>query len=479
MIQGNYIKEMPLSIVGGNRFGRYPKISTEETYNMLVSDGTLVPFAGYQKVADLGAVGRDIFVSTRYNHLIVVVDNVFYTVDVNNNLTTIGTLETSTGEVYIEENNAGDIAAADGKNIYDFNWVASTFTTNTYDFLPIFLAFMDTYFICPTPAPDVSVLTLSQWQISDSNTVVFSGAPTSVGTLQTKPDIVVACMPFNKQLFVFGRTVTEIFYDTGYQLFPFQQNNYYAIDYGCLNAATIAVGSIEGSQGEMIPLICWLGINEKAGATIMYSTGGIPGQLSTDGINFLIDNLTHPEIAYAFIYRQAGHTIYQITWPRDNISQAYDFNTKKFFTVTDENLNYHIAKRVAYFNNKYYFLSINDGGLYVMDDNLTTYNGAEIPRIRITPPFALPDSSAFIAPYAELTLEQGEAANDQFVDVSVSKDGGVSYSSNVRQQLNTVGKRQNKFRTRQLGAANDLRLQYRFYGLDRFVIKSGVIGVYQ
>ncbi len=47
--------QMPLDIVGSTKFGRYPKISVEQTWNMIISDGFLVPFAGYLKVAELSA----------------------------------------------------------------------------------------------------------------------------------------------------------------------------------------------------------------------------------------------------------------------------------------------------------------------------------------------------------------------------------------------------------------------------------------
>jgi hypothetical protein len=76
--QLSQIQKIPLPIVGGNSFGRYPKISTEETYNMMISDGSLVPFPGYRKLANIGGgggEGRGLYSSTQYNHMIAVVDD--------------------------------------------------------------------------------------------------------------------------------------------------------------------------------------------------------------------------------------------------------------------------------------------------------------------------------------------------------------------------------------------------------------------
>ena len=188
-------------------------------------------------------------------------------------------------------------------------------------------------------------------------------------------------------------------------------------------------------------------------------------------------------------FRLAGHTFYQIVWPMDNISFAYDFNIHKFYTITDENLNYHPAKRLAFFNNKYYFLSLNDGGLYETSNALYTYNydlhgvdstlNREIPRIRILPPLRLPDASRFICNYQNITMEQGQFKDSAGLLLSKSKDGGLSYGSLLRKELNPFADRQNICRFWQLGSANDTRFKYQFWGFDRFVVTGGEAGIYQ
>ena len=65
---------IPLRIVGGNKYGRYPKISIEETWNMMVSDNYLVDYAGYRFALQLSdntaSIGRGLFSS--------VVNNIIY-----------------------------------------------------------------------------------------------------------------------------------------------------------------------------------------------------------------------------------------------------------------------------------------------------------------------------------------------------------------------------------------------------------------
>ena len=73
----------------------------------------------------------------------------------------------------------------------------------------------------------------------------------------------------------------------------------------------------------------------------------------------VLANLSNAGNCTGFLFRQDGHMIYQFTFPDDNISYAYDFNTGLFFNVSDEKLNYHIARQVVLFNNDYYFVSLN------------------------------------------------------------------------------------------------------------------------
>src|SRR4051812_45411192 len=97
-------KTVPFPIVGGTKFGRYPKISNEQTFNMMISDDCLVDYPGYTAVATMdGDFGRGLERSTKYNHMIAVIGANVYTISPNLGISQIGTLETSTGDVFISE----------------------------------------------------------------------------------------------------------------------------------------------------------------------------------------------------------------------------------------------------------------------------------------------------------------------------------------------------------------------------------------
>lgn len=424
--RGKNFREFPLNIVGSSTFGRYPKISVEKTYNMFISDSFMVPYAGYQIAvpsADLrgGKEGRAVFTSTKFDTVVTVIDrNVFFVnLSYSQRLQRvifadpifIGSLQTETGVVYIAENNKPQIGISDGSAFYIYDPTQTpNFQTVPIDFVPGYLTFHDTYFIMPA-------IGTNTWRLSDNNNgLLWPNDRFHVGALQTKPDDVQAVVRFpskGNMIFVMGSIVTEAWFDTGAQLFPYQRNNQFNIDYGCLQPATVAY---------MDEFVVWLAQNEKSGPIIMSSDGGIPRKITTDGIDYLFSTLQNPQDSQAFLYRQDGHLFYHINFYSDNLSLFYDFNTEKFYHAGDQNLNYFIAAEVAFTNNQYYFVTRNNGNLFAFDTTFTTYEDVdnagnviinEIPRIRICKNIRTPQQDYGVFNDFGFTIESGETDYQQ------------------------------------------------------------------
>ena len=435
--RGPNFREFPINIVGSSVFGRYPKISIEKTYNMFMSDAFMVPYSGYNVgiTADQfknALEGRAIFTSTKFNELVVVEGPNVFLVNIIYDQTQhrisffqvffIGTLQTSTGVVYIAENNKPQIGISDNTAFYVYDPTLSpAFQAIPLTFTPGYLTYHDTYFILAA-SNDMSTSLLSTpanntWHLSATDDgTVWPDASSSIGFLQTKPDNVKAVVRFpskGNMIFVMGSIVTEAWFDTGAQLFPYQRNNQFNIDYGCLQPATVAY---------MDEFVVWLAQNEKSGPVILYSDGGMPKKITTDGIDFLFSTLTKPEDSQAFLYRQDGHLFYHINFYTDNLSLFYDFTREKFYHACDQNLNYFIASEVAFFKNQYYFVSKNNGNLFVFDTDITTYQDTdnmnnlithEIPRIRTCANVRTPDQNYQVFNDIGFTIESGETNYQQ------------------------------------------------------------------
>ena len=240
------------------------------------------------------------------------------------------------------------------------------------------------------------------------------------GSITVKPDTIQAAVPIpgaGNVIALFGHTVMEMWQDVGNAVFPYQRASTYNVDYGCLNASSIAALDTN---------IVWLSANEQGGPTVMRigGAGAREEAISTDGIDFKMANISDPTNCTGFLFRQDGHLIYQFTFITDNLSYAYDFNTKLFFTVSDEKQNYHIARDVVFFNNDYYFVSLNDGNVYTFGTQFSYLqysptNIQQMPRIRISPPIRLSSQRMFICKSAGFTIENGQP-NQQ-----LSEDGPI------------------------------------------------------
>jgi hypothetical protein len=476
-------QDIPLDIVGSSTFGRYSKISSEQTFNMFISDGWMVPYPGHLKAVTLSdnGQGRGLYGSARYDHMIAVADDSVYAISENLSRTRIATIETSEGDVFISENNADQIAICDKSSIYVYDYRNHSFSkavtgdSSSLDFAPGYVTFLGGYIIAPS-------LNRPEWRLSGPNNAhSFPADAPSVGELQTKPDEAMAAIRFpgkGNLILVFGKTVTEMWYLTGTQLFPFTKNTFNNVDFGCANQASIGSTSITEGQN-LTGLVAWVGQNENSGPCIMFTDGNSIKKISSDGINFRLAELQNPKNCYGFCFIQDGHPFYQVSWPDDGLTLLFDFETNKFFTLCDHYQNCHPAKAVAFFNNKYYFISFEDGNLYQLSSEYTTYNGLIIPRMRVCKNIRLPKAERFVVNNVTFTLEQGSDSTLQRVDFSFSKDGGESYSSIVGKELNPLGRRQNKLNFWPGTMANDFVCQFRFWGEGRFLATDGSVSIYQ
>jgi len=522
------IQSVPVNVVGSSTFGRYPKISLEKTYNMFISDEWLINYAGFQKIVDIlqngAGEGRALYNSIRGGFLIAVVSSSVY--KIGNNLVPqfIGNINTITGEVIIDENLSNQICIVDGESAYIYNYINNTLTEQTLTFLgnpiiPNYVCYHNTFFlIASSPISDNSQNWYAFERATD-NTIALN----TQFSLQTKPDSAIAVKRLpgrGNHVLVLGTTVCEVWGQVG------QEENYrrissFNIDNGCMSIATIAASD---------EFICWLAKNENNSASILMTNGSSTKRISSDGIDYLLSTIKYPEQSTAIFFRQDGHFFYQITFfnPADNLTLFHDFNTEKFFHASDENLDFHPARQIVFFNETTYFLSLNDASIYDMSTKYVTYNynllphvlGKVIPRIRICKSIRLENSAKFRIRMFTFWLEQG--VNDNYimpyppqlcsgflitqtgnhhivtqqgdemfaqsgqcvsvfdvprVDLSFSKNGNESFSNVVGDDLNPQGRYQNQIRWWNLGQANELTPQLRFWGFQRFVAKDGVAEV--
>lgn len=525
-------REIPIDVVGSSTFGIHEKVSPAKTYNMYISDEWLVNYPGYKKIVDLlresdsNGEGRGLFRSIRGNIAIAVIAQSVWLLDSGTGISFIGTLNTSSGPVFMDENLNGQICIVDGVNAYIYNRFTFALTVQDLqvDIVPSYVCYHNTYFLLGNGLTTGNGAAWFAFSFATDNTITV----TYTLALQTKPDFARAVQRLpgkGNNVIVFGTAVAEIQTDVG-GLLGYQRVSTINIDYGLLSIATLACSD---------SFVCWLAINEKNSPCIMVFDGGQATPISSDGIDYVLGNLKHPETSCAFFYKIAGHLFYQITFydSEDNLSLTYDFNTKKFFHVSDHNLDFHPARQVIYINNRNYFISLNNGSIYEINPDYITYDeniplpdkpnynedhNYIIPRQRICSTVRVPGVDRFIAKKFTVIMEQGQDKNfpellslyagqqailcedgtdmlaedgqllilentfgdleyNPSVDLSFSQDGGYTYSNEVREVVNFEAHRRNVIQWLRLGYGNEMTLKLKFWGKSRFIANNGVLSV--
>lgn len=449
-------KMMDIGFIGGTAPGRYSKISRAATYNMVVSDGALVPYSGYETVLSLGDKSdqaRQIYGSILYDHMIVVIDENVYSISNTLGFFRVGILQTRAGDVFIADNGNSQIAISDLNFYYVYNYGTGVFETYDLGYKPgpiwpqgsrIFATILGSNTFRYSAPNDAK-----SWDVRDGGEIGNDRIQTGCG--------------LGNVVFVFGSKIAQVWVNLGTATAPYKLNSSINILYGTANRNSVAA-----AFGKVV----WLGSNNEANNSILMSDGGIPRPVSTPGIDFLISELKEPQNCVGFLFEEDGHTFYQLTFlsSQDNVTLVYDFTSGEFLNASDENLNQHIARNIVFFNGDYYFISNKNAKLYRLSSDLYTYDGAIIPRIRITPPFRLPTYKFFAIKNMQLIAEQGETNLPMNVDLSLSKDGGRTFGNVMRRQLGALGNRRAVTQWQKLGWNNYFCFQFRFYGANRFVL---------
>ncbi len=559
--------QVPVNVVGSSTFGRYPTVSPELTLNMYVTvAGTpntddyqqwLVNFPGYRRVLNLIAFpnplptppqypdmlpdgeGRGIFVSTRGNIMVAVVNANVYVLTPTLGKTLIGTLNTAQGEVFMAENLNNQICIVDGTDMWIYNYTApGSFTQQTGGpigtaLIPNYVEYHNTFFLIGNRS---TASGSSAWYAYSFVSATTIGV-TSTLALQTKADFPLAIKRVpgrGNNVLVLGKSVCEIHQQVG-GLQNYLRNQTVNINYGCASVSTIADGG---------DIIAWLAVNQDEAPVIMaYDANGLK-RISSDGIDYKLSRIKFPSQSTAILYRIDGHLFYQLTFfnEKDNVTLLYDFNTDMFFNLSNQDISFHPARQIVYFNLKNYFVSLRNAALYelnsdftVIDENLpktsalSTYDDNlvyDMQRQRVTASLRQANATRFRANSLVLTLEQGNdpgfseidlGAEDNLiteatfnpplddiitefgseiidedsvgaggingnqiiyrprVDLAISKDSGITWSSYAKRDLNPIGFRQNMLHWENMGQANDICFKFRFFGTYRFVVNQAMV----
>lgn len=356
--------------------------------------------------------------------------------------TSRGTLSTATGRVGMAANQGGQIMITDGTAGYIYTIATTTLAAITdvdYIDAATTVAYHDGYFIVEKPAT-------AQFFISAADNGT-SWAALDFATAEKSPDNLVRVVDNTTDILLLGEGSVEWWNNTGAADFPYERLSGGVAEVGL--AAKWSVARLTESS------LCMLAVNAEQGNVKVIKIEGYQYvTISTPELEGIINQYTTSN-ATAISYMFQGHPFYQINFPTDNVSWAYDGLTNLWSKVSAGAVGArHRGEIGMNFLGKSYVSDFEDGKLYRQEADLYSDNGT---------PFAAEIVSRHIFDEKPVRLarlwvdmETGVGTSGQdtpTVSLEISRDGGHTWGNQKTASIGAIGEYLTRAVFRRLGRA--------------------------
>ena len=442
--------------IGGSFSGRSAAFDCQRTINLYLepgesgsakSDGMLIGTPGLTVWSTLA--GQGVRATLRFSDTvgIVVAGANVYRLDVNGVATAFPGTVNAINPVVSMASNGTIVMLVCGLQGYFINPTALTLTLITS---PNFLGadkvdFIDGYFI-------FNHIATGQFQITQLYGTNIDGL--AFATAEGAPDPIVSVIVDHREVWLFGSTTTEVWYDNGDPDFPFARIQGAFLEVGC--AAAFSVAKADNT-------VFWLATDDRGYGTIQRANGYSPTRVSNHAVEYAIASYSTISDAVAYTYAQEGHTFYVISFPTADATWCLDIATgqwhERAYLNADGTSGRHRSNCQMNFAGKTLVGDWQNGNIYTLALDVFSDNGNPIKRTRIAPHISQNDRLMFFHAL-QIDMQQGTGlttgqGSDPQAMLSWSDDGGVSWSNEHWTSFGKIGERQARARWRRLGRARD------------------------
>jgi hypothetical protein len=331
------------------------------------------------------------------------------------------------------------------------------------------VGFIDGYFVFTEPNSQKFWVT----ELLDGTSV----DPLDFASAEGSPDDLVSLIVDHREVWLFGQTSVEVWYNAGLPDFPLSRIQGAFNEIGC--AARASVAKLDNG-------VFWLGADAR-GRGIVYRSQGYNGQrISTHAVEWQIQQYADISDATAYTYQQDGHSFYVLNFPSADITWVYDVAT----------LSWH--QRAGWLNNRYTRhrgdcqmaynaeIVVGDylaGAIYAYDPTVYTEAGTVQKWLRSWR--ALPTGTNNLSRTThhalQLDCESGvgldgeQQGTDPQVMLRWSDDGGHTWSNEHWKSMGRIGETGARVIWRRLGMTMKLRDRvYEVSGTDP--VKIAIMG---
>jgi hypothetical protein len=300
--------------------------------------------------------------------------------------------------------------------------------------------------------------------------------PLDFASAEGYPDNVIALIVDHREIFLFGTTSVEVWYDAGTPDFPLARIQGAFMEVGC--EAAYSVAKLDNS-------VFWLGSDARGRGIVYRANGYTPARISTNAVEYIIQSYGNISDAIGYTYQQDGHPFYVLIFPSAQATWVYDVSTQLWHErAAFENGAFvrHRSNCQMSFNDEVVVGDYEDGRLYAFD--LDVYADDDQTQKWLRSWRALPTGQNNLKRSAhhslQLDAETGVGLNDgQGSDPQVmlrwSDDGGHTWSNEHWNSMGAIGTYGTRTIWRRLGMTEKIRDRvYEVSGTDP--VKIAIMG---
>jgi len=209
--------------------------------------------------------------------------------------------------------NATQLFIASGLSGYVFNKSTAAFTGPIANVQPASAQFLDSFFIAHRDATQ-------DFYISAPNDGL-TWDPIDFGTASGNPDNIVAILTDHRELWIFGSSSIQVFFNSGASDFPFEPT-----PGGLIEQGTIAANS----PVKLDNSVFWIGGDVRGGGMVFRADGFRPSRISNHAVENALRQMTSIATMWAYGYQENGHSFYVMNFPDDNQTWVYDVTTDEW-----------------------------------------------------------------------------------------------------------------------------------------------------
>lgn len=360
------------------------------------------------------------------------VGNKLFQVNVNDTISMVGQIGTSSGYAAIVGNQlipTNQVLVVDGFGGYIWDGAAFTRITDVhFPARPIDAEQMDGYFLVLNGSNN-------QW-VSSALNDGFTYPSNFQQVFSSENDQLSAIIKLDRRITLFGRNNIESWFDINSVSptsgFPFARDNNVSIARG-----TEAPGSVASGFNR----IFFLSFTKEGVDTICRIVGTEVEPIPLPAFTYAIRQFTKPQDAYGYITKtDDDHIQYILNFTADNRTFVWDETTGRLSEKMTLDGNRDQAQVHVYYNGKHLSAGYNDNILYQEGEQFLSNNGLAIPYILRTNNFGVSNFNRIridrLRIFINQLLDDGTTPDDELLlFLKISNDGGLTYGPEFKVQL--------------------------------------------